>query len=425
MKKYVFLSSIFLGMILILSSCLKDDCQAIRKYVQLNPIYISPASFRTAEIKATAERALENPGKIYFYNNYLLINELREGIHLIDNSDPKNPSRIAFIEIPGNVDMSIRGTKLIADSYVDLLVIDIQNPLQPSLEYRQEDVYELYGQGPNETILAYYEPSDIEEEVSCDNVNFNNPVWRRGGVVFAEVDVLQNADGNADQVLQDAGIAGSLSRFSIVGNYLYVVDLATLSVIDLNGLPALDVLNKNYIGWNIETIFPYQNKLFIGSANGMFIFDNTNPVEPVMLSTFRHATACDPVYVQGNTAYVTLRDGNTCENFNNQLDVINIANPLSPSLIKTYPMHNPHGLSISGNNLYLCEGDEGLKAFDITDNKKIDKNQLDHIRGFHAYDVITISKELALVIGQDGFYQFDISNPKKIREVSKIPVARK
>ena len=280
--------------------------------------------------------------------------------------------------------MAIRGNKLIADSYVDLLVIDIENPLQPIVEHRQEDVYELYGKGPNESILAYYQVTNLEEEIPCTDANFDRNVFQRGGVVFAEVDVLEQSNGSADQVLADAGIAGSMSRFSIVGNYLYVVDLSSLSVIDLTGLPALDVLQKNYIGWNIETIFPYQDKLFIGSSNGMFIFDNSNPIEPVMLSVFQHATACDPVYVQGNTAYVTLRDGNTCENFNNQLDVVDVFKSFLPTLIKTYPMHNPHGLSINKNHLFLCEGDMGLKVFDITDNKKIDKNQLDHVQGFDA-----------------------------------------
>ena len=62
MKKIIGLTLITL-MVLILSSCLKDDCQAVRKFVRLDPIYVQPAQFRNAKIQSTEERSLENPGK--------------------------------------------------------------------------------------------------------------------------------------------------------------------------------------------------------------------------------------------------------------------------------------------------------------------------------------------------------------------------
>ena len=40
----------------------------------------------------------------------------------------------------------------------------------------------------------------------------------------------------------------------------------------------------------------------------MFIYDNTNPQAPYFLSRFQHAEACDPVFVEGDYAYVTLRE---------------------------------------------------------------------------------------------------------------------
>ncbi len=414
-----------LTMVLALPSCFKDDCEATRRFVRLDPIFLHGSEFRTKTITSSSSRALENPGKIYFYNNYILINELREGIHLVNNSDPANPAVEAFIEIPGNVDMVMKGNKLIVDSYVDMLVIDISNPAQPVLETRLEEVYNLQGKRGDGAYLAYYQSSNIEEEIPCDNLNFNGGIFWRGDDIFVDAAVLESNGGSADQVLADFGVAGSLSRFALAKGYLYAVDQSYLKVFDIQSLPMLDELNSNYIGWDIETIFPYQDKLFIGSGTGMFIFDNSNPVEPVMLSVFQHARACDPVYVKGNLAYVTLRDGTTCENFNNQLDVVDVTNLSAPHLIETYPMHNPHGLSIKDRYLYLCEGDEGLKVFDVTDVNKIDKNQVDHLKGYHAFDVITLPNDYALMIGDDGFYQFDISNPEKIKEVSKIPVTRK
>ncbi len=122
---------------------------------------------------------------------------------------------------------------------------------------------------------------------------------------------------------------------------------------------------------------------------------------------------------------MTLRDGTFCEGFNNQLDVIDITDLTNPFLVKTYPMDNPHGLSIRNNTLYLCEGEHGLKVFDIENVERIANNKLDHVKDFDAYDVIAIpNKEVVMVIGKDGFYQFDTSDDSKLEEISVINVTR-
>ena len=129
--------------------------------------------------------------------------------------------------------------------------------------------------------------------------------------------------------------------------------------------------------------------------------------------------------MDGDYAYVTLRDGRECETFTNQLDVVNIESLHAPQLLKTYPMHNPHGLSISDDLLFICEGTEGLKIFDKSDVAAIDENQQFHQKGLTTYDVITLGdKKLAMVIGEDGLYQYDFSDPTNLKELSVIPVAK-
>ena len=58
--------------------------------------------------------------------------------------------------------------------------------------------------------------------------------------------------------------------------------------------------------------------------------DNSNPASPQLLSTYAHVNSCDPVVVEGDIAYVTLRSGNTCAGFTDQLDVINLQDPKKP-----------------------------------------------------------------------------------------------
>ena len=155
----------------------------------------------------------------------------------------------------------------------------------------------------------------------------------------------------------------------------------------------------------------------------MFIYDNSNPIHPTFLSEFQHSRACDPVFVSGNHAYVTLRSGTWCDGFTNQLDVINIEDLTNPYEVASYPMDNPHGLSIKDDVLYLCEGESGLKVFNIEDVNNIDGNRIDEVKDFNTYDAISIpNKEVLLVVGEDGLYQFDTSEPSNLKELSVISV---
>ncbi len=176
--------------------------------------------------------------------------------------------------------------------------------------------------------------------------------------------------------------------------------------------------NTVKIGWGIETVYPFKDKLFIGSTSGMFIYDITNPAQPAKLGQFSHITSCDPVIADEKYAFVTLRNGNIrCSNASNQLDVLNIDNLANPFLLKTYPMTNPHGLSKDGNTLFICDGKDGLKVYDASNVNNL--NLYTHITGFDSYDVIAYNT-LAILVSKDGLRQYDYSNVKDIKLLSKI-----
>lgn len=212
-----------------------------------------------------------------------------------------------------------------------------------------------------------------------------------------------------------------MARFALYDNFLYTVGQNDMQLFDIQNAAKPVAKNRINMGGGIETIFPYKDKLFIGSQTGMFIYDNANPANPVRLSVFQHARVCDPVVVNGDIAYVTLRNGSTCGGFTNQLDVIDISNLSSPRLLKSYPMQNPHGLGVDFPNLFICEGKFGLKSFDAS--SALDIKLLAQLTGQDAYDVIPLNKTL-LMVGQDGLYQFDYTNPALLRQVSKISVNR-
>ena len=96
-------------MIIITASSCEDKITEI--FIANSPIYMSYEDLAKS-VKQTDARDLEKPGKIYFKDNYLFIIEDKTGIHIIDNADATNPQNISFVEVPGVVDMAIKGDVL-------------------------------------------------------------------------------------------------------------------------------------------------------------------------------------------------------------------------------------------------------------------------------------------------------------------------
>ena len=110
---------------LLVAGC-KDRLIEKRTYMANVPIYMTYGEL-AASVASEHPRALTSPGKLYFKDQYLFVNEVSKGIHIIDNSDPAAPQKISFINIPGNVDLAIKGNVLYADNYSDLVAIDLNN----------------------------------------------------------------------------------------------------------------------------------------------------------------------------------------------------------------------------------------------------------------------------------------------------------
>ncbi|MCC6279347.1 MAG: hypothetical protein IT262_02010 [Saprospiraceae bacterium] len=424
MKYTPLLRFAFVGLLLAsMSGCLRDECTSSRTYVRFDPVYKLPSDFRVG-VSAESPRSLQNPGKIYAYGNYLLINELKEGIHVIDNSDPSNPQNIAFWKIPGNVDMAVYGDYLYADQYVDLLTIDISDMQNPDVVCSAQDAFALHGFVPQLGYLVDYTQTEVTEDIPCTDSRWNSTWFMEGDVLFSSDMSLSGASSFSGGIRRNngvpasTGIAGSYARFGITDGFLYTVDNFTLRSYSLQDPSCPNFRNAIPAGWNIETIFPWKDRLFLGSQSGVFIFNNTNPALPVQEAVFVHATGCDPVVCDENNAYVTIHDGTDCNGTFNLLEVIDIRNLPSASLTKSYNMTRPMGLSVTDEHLFLC--DDGLKIYDKSDPS--DLKLLSHLNNLKTYDIIAFSDDLLMIVGEGGFYQFDASDPANPKQISLIPV---
>lgn len=114
------------------SGCPMIDREPLPRY---KPLLMSRSQLEQAVATLPAQ-ALHNTGKIYLRDPYIFINEQYEGIHVIDNQDPARPQLVAFVRIPGNVDLAMKGNLLYADSGPDLLTLDMSDARHARLLHR-------------------------------------------------------------------------------------------------------------------------------------------------------------------------------------------------------------------------------------------------------------------------------------------------
>ena len=206
-----------------------------------------------------------------------------------------------------------------------------------------------------------------------------------------------------------SGQAGSLARFATVGNSLYLVDQNTLKIYDISDRNKPVFQSTSALNTTVETIFPRdKNTLFIGSTNGMFIYDISTPQNPKLLSQYQHITSCDPVVANDDYAFVTLHtdnETNACWSGRNELHTIDIRNLSSPDLLSTTDMVQPFGLGLYGDTLLVC--DRGIKVYEIAHISSASPVPvlLNTIEDIDAVDIIPYG-DLMIVVSPTGLNQY-------------------
>jgi len=382
-----------------------QSCSDNTEFVLVNiatPKYMTLDVLRSST-EITIPTQIVESGKIYAYKNIILVNDMDKGIHVIDNTDPQNPQKIAFIKIVANKDMEVKGDYLYADSLMDLIVFDISDITNIKKVSRLKDVFPVYMPVPfmEDLIIDYGDqgynpdPNDIivgwdisQEQRRIEDVDQFN----------SRVDILAFAEASTT-----TGQGGSLAKFKIVDNFLYAVDSHNINIFNIDNLEKPQQLNPIFAGFDIETIFNRGDHLFLGSMRGMYIYNIESPSTPQFISEFQHGTACDPVVVDSDYAYITLRAGNSCGAIDSSLQIVNITDINNPTLTKSYAMDNPYGLGIKDDLLFICDGSSGMKIFN---KSNVDDLQLvDHFENINTYDVIPLEDHL-LMIGEGMLYQY-------------------
>ncbi|MEP6846589.1 MAG: hypothetical protein ABI861_11320 [Panacibacter sp.] len=392
--------------LLMLSSCSKDHSdKTTQTYTIYSPVYKARSEV-LASINGVSTTTIEHAGKLYIKDNFIYLNEVNKGIHIIDNSNTSHPVQVAFLAIPGNLDIAIKGNILYADMYDELLALDISDMHHVKISNTLKNFFTGRGY-----VNGYVANSD--DQIAVD--------WKeKDTTVLVENNYCRECNGgvlafDANGPKAASGVAGSMAGMVLMNNYLYAIsEMHSLGIVDVTNPSAPKLDSSFFAGYDLQTIFPFEDKLFLGSAIGMFMYDVSDPRHPVSIGQFEHGRACDPVIADASYAYVTLHAGDGCGGDQNELDVIDITNLENSSLVKTYTLTKPTGLAKDGHLLFVCDGTE-VKVYDAANPLKL--IILQQIKSNEPYDVIVANKK-ALVVTADGLYQYDYSNISNIRLLS-------
>ena len=410
MKNKIFPLVIVVILCLQLVNCNNDDdsIEFIDPVAVLVPVIKTKAEVRNS-ISVEAAQATNSDGKIYVYDDLLFYIAQNSGIHIFNNQNPETPQNISFINLEGVHDISIKNNILYADNFMDLVVFDINNISDIQLINTEEDMLTYYAT-LSEDVLYYqsniYPTNDEEfiaeyETVIMERTDVENDqyIYEWSSDVFSGV----LSGGDSGNII---GVGGSYAKFQIFGNALYTLGDYQLNTFDITDYNSISLSSEIYIGgWfggELETTFIQKDYLFIGATDGMHIVGLQDEFNPSYLSSFTHATGCDPVVVKDNTAYITVRGGNGCGAIEDQVNVIDITDINSPTEHSTYFLSSPSGLGIKDQILYVCN-DEGINVFDAQNPNDI---VLESTYPTNAKDVIPLESHL-IVVGENVIYQYN------------------
>jgi hypothetical protein len=389
-----------LNFLTLFTSCSSDDTSEKVKFAV--PVVKSLATLRS-NVSVSGAKQTSSDGKIYVADNYLFYIAKEEGVHIYNNQNPASPVNTAFINLEGVHDIAVKGNYLYADNFVDLLVFDVSNIANITLVKTVENAIQFNPVYPNDALYYDYTVTpEVDEIIVGFTVQLKN---KPEGVelIYANDALSGFESANANSV----GTGGSYARFQINNNALYTIDSYQLNVFNIT-VPEDTFFDKivNMETWfnagEFETLFKQKEFLFVGGTNGMYTINAFDEFNPYFVSGFSHATACDPVVVYGNTAYITVRGGSSCGAIEDQVNVIDVTTIANPTLISTTFVNQPYGLGIKNNILYVCCGSNGLKVFDAANSANL---TLENTYAENVKDVIPLENQL-IVVGTNKIIQY-------------------
>lgn len=407
MKK-ILISSILTFLILSIISCSKTTGTIKINYTKAIAVYGDLDSLRNIPLLEPAKE-ISKPMGHFIGNNCVLIGERAKGIHLFDDNNISNPSKVGFLNIPFCKEFYVEGNYLYAESGYDLLKIDLSNIRVPVIVKRVNNAFHnLLKNDKGQVILGFiYQNATDEFEYNSEEAKAIKKEgklyidYRNKMIPLSSVPTMFTGNNGKSK--------GTINRICVVKDHIYVVGIDKMHIFSNN--QDVNKVKEIKIEDNTETIYTDKDRLYLGSQTQLTIYNLTNPSSPREIGNVDHEESCDPVLAVGDYAYSTLRSvtNEGCSPSENILMVVEIKKSGRAKEVQTIEMKSPYGLALINNYLFIGEGTNGLRIFnakykdDLSEAKKLDQ--------IVAYDIMQhpTNSDIIITTHQNGLREYKIN----------------
>lgn len=136
----------YLFLVLVLLSC-ENNYEDIYRYSKVisqpkeYPVYLDMSEIGNIQVKA--KEPLAAPFKILSNDKYYFVGDMLNGIHVYEKKG-RSVSYLCFIECRYIKDFELADNRLFCNNFVDLVVLDVNNPMEITILHRQKNHFNRF-----------------------------------------------------------------------------------------------------------------------------------------------------------------------------------------------------------------------------------------------------------------------------------------
>jgi hypothetical protein len=206
---------------------------------------------------------------------------------------------------------------------------------------------------------------------------------------------------------------GSYTRVAFQGNYAYIGNYNTLSVIDISNPAAMYEDGRCSISSSPYDIYADGDYVYlVCTDSSLKILDVADPVHPTLVNDYFMGLYGRRLFVSNDRAYIAY--------YPSGLEILDVSDPMRPVDVSRLSSLYAYELIVSGNYIYTLASLSGIQIVDITDPVN------PFISGiFTAYNPASLSLQgnyLYLAMASSGLQIVDISNPMDPRSAGTLTI---
>ena len=294
----------------------------------------------------------EYPQSSAVKGNYLYITDYRNGLNVVDISEPSVPINVAELNIPSADEIVISGNTAYITGRDTLYIVDISDPFNPNIT------------GSTIVTVSQAEGLDIYNDIAAVAC-FNDG--------FSLVDI---SDPSSPSVSYHENLTGGIYDLGQVYNtklkeingtlYLFISDINKTPVYKITGSASnisLSGESSTMCGSDECDFSENGNYIFLASSWYLTSYDITNPSNPVNPSQFNPSpnAGVERVNIIQDRAYITMR--------NTGFGIVDISDPsaMTEKSIVNSPGEATN-VTVSDGYAYLCDGEDfGVHIYGVAE----------------------------------------------------------